>query len=48
MNNHLLRLTLVPLVLLSFACTAVDYQSPRFRDLTLGHRTVAVLQGIVR
>ena len=44
MKSHLQPPTLVPLVLLlSFACTAVDYESPRFRDLTLGHRTVAVL-----
>ncbi len=43
MNKHLLRVLLVPFVLLTLACTAVDYQSPQFRDLTLGHRTVAVL-----
>ncbi len=41
MKKHLIPL--IPLVLLSVACTAVDYESPRFRDLTLGHRTVAVL-----
>ena len=40
---RLRRLILAPLVLLCLACTAVDYQSPRFRDLALGHRTVAIL-----
>ncbi len=43
MNRKRIPLTLIPLVALSVACTAVDYESPRFRDLTLGHRTVAVL-----
>ena len=43
MKNLLTLLTVLPLLLLSIACTAVDYQSPRFQDLTLGHRTVAVL-----
>ncbi|MCP4248431.1 MAG: hypothetical protein GY778_15395, partial [bacterium] len=43
MNRHLMHLMLVPFVLSGFACTAVDYRSPRFRDLTLGHRSVAVL-----
>ncbi len=43
MNRYKKHLILGPFILLSLACTAVDYQSPRFRDLTLGHRTVAVL-----
>ncbi|MCP3910674.1 MAG: hypothetical protein GY713_06945, partial [Actinomycetia bacterium] len=43
MKPQRMTLILLPLVLLTVACTAVDYQSPRFRDLTLGHRTVAVL-----
>ena len=31
------------LLLLSLGCTAVDYRSPRFTELTTDHRTVAVL-----
>lgn len=34
---------LLPILLLSVACTAVDYQSPTFVDQTRGHRSVAVL-----
>ncbi len=43
MNKNLIPAVIVPFALLCLACTAVDYQSPRFRELTLGHRTVAVL-----
>ncbi len=43
MNRYLTHLILCPFVLLSLACTAVDYRSPQFGNLTVGHRTVAVL-----